>query len=182
MNAKLCRLAATVALMASLHPAWPRAPTIPAPRRLGRGAGARRQPPADGAIKGGAIVPGETGGMPDRAASRCSDLTGTLREQCLARNAMPGAGATRLPEVDAAKPPPAREAPPPQNPGSFVTEGTGGETRWEAATGTLTPARYRARSAVEHSVVVDRTLAQGRPHPEGLSLINRYSAAPRRCR
>lgn len=56
--------------------------------------------PADGAIKGGAILPGESGGIPDgrsaaggasapperavqRAAERCYELKGTLREQCL---------------------------------------------------------------------------------------------------
>jgi len=87
---------------------------------IGRGAGTDGSRPQDGAIKGGAIVPGESAGMPDRAASRCSDLTGTLREQCVARERdAAGAGSTRLPEVDAAKPPPAREAPPPQNPGQL---------------------------------------------------------------
>ena len=91
-----------------------------------------------------------------------------------------GAGATRLPEVDAAKPPPAREAPPPQNPAPIRKFRGLGKTG-KAATGTLTPARYRTRSAVEHSVVVDRTLAQ-RAAPRGLSLINRYFAARRRCR
>ena len=56
--------------------------------------------PSDGAIKGGAILPGEASGIPDgspgatppadRAMSRCYELSGTLREQCLreARNAM----------------------------------------------------------------------------------------------
>jgi hypothetical protein len=81
--------------------------------------------PSDGAIKGGAIMPGESGGVPDgapgatppadRALSRCYELSGTLREQCLrdARNA--GAGATRPSEA----PPTVRDpanAPPPQNP------------------------------------------------------------------
>ena len=81
--------------------------------------------PSDGAIKGGAILPGESGGVPDgspgaappaeRALSRCYELSGTLREQCLrdARNA--GAGATR----PSGAPPTVRDpsnAPPPQNP------------------------------------------------------------------
>jgi len=81
--------------------------------------------PSDGAIKGGAILPGESGGVPDgapgaappadRAIARCYELSGTLREQCLrdARNA--GAGATRPSEA----PPTVRDpvnAPPPQNP------------------------------------------------------------------
>jgi hypothetical protein len=52
--------------------------------------------PAEGAIKGGSIAPGESGGMPqkspDRPAAsggtssktaRCYQLEGTLREQCL---------------------------------------------------------------------------------------------------
>ena len=47
--------------------------------------------PADGAIKGGSIVPGEKAGIPDNAPavgknerlSRCDELTGLLREQCL---------------------------------------------------------------------------------------------------
>jgi hypothetical protein len=82
--------------------------------------------PADGAIKGGAIVPGERGGMPDagktpgaqseRSFSRCFDLTGTLREQCLAQEQGASTGGTRVPDADIAKPPPTREAPPPQNP------------------------------------------------------------------
>jgi hypothetical protein len=73
--------------------------------------------PADGAIKGGAILPGENSGMPsDRAKNRCYDLTGTLREQCLAQEQGASTGGTRLPDADVAKPPPTREAPPPQNP------------------------------------------------------------------
>ena len=88
----------------------------PASTATGKGTAADGTRPADGAIKGGAIVPGETGGVPtDRAASRCGDLTGTLREECLAQERNVSAGGTRLPEV-VAKPPPAREAPPPQNP------------------------------------------------------------------
>ena len=41
--------------------------------------------PSDGALKGGAILPGEAGGMPDRAKTqaRCDELLGTLREECL---------------------------------------------------------------------------------------------------
>ena len=118
MNLKRCRLAATVALMCLAAPGLAQVSTDnPASTATGKGTAADGTRPADGAIKGGAIVPGETGGVPtDRAASRCSDLTGTLREQCLARERDAGAGATRLPEIDAAKPPPARAPPPPQNP------------------------------------------------------------------
>src|SRR6267154_2486021 len=47
--------------------------------------------PAVGAIKGGSIVPGENGGLPKTAPStdpaerdkRCSELSGTLRDDCL---------------------------------------------------------------------------------------------------
>lgn len=111
------RLAATLVLLSLAAPAFAQSTDNPSSTPLGRSAGTDGSRPADGAIKGGAIVPGETGGMPtDRAASRCSDLTGTLREQCLARERDAGAGATRLPEVELAKPPTEREAPPPQNP------------------------------------------------------------------
>ena len=63
--------------------------------------------PAEGAIKGGSIAPGESGGMPQKepggsAAAggtaagsgsanhleRCYQLEGTLREQCLERQAL----------------------------------------------------------------------------------------------
>ena len=72
---------------------------------------------ADGAIKGGAIVPGERSGVPtDRATSRCADLSGSLREQCLAQERDSSGGGSALPQVDVAKPPPTREGPPPQNP------------------------------------------------------------------
>ena len=44
--------------------------------------------PADGALKGGTILPGESSGMPDGKDSakmklRCDELSGTLREDCL---------------------------------------------------------------------------------------------------
>ena len=84
---------------------------------VGRGGtdGAR---PADGAIKGGStILPGEKSGVPtDSSTNRCQDLSGTLREQCLAQERGASTGGTRSPDVDVAKPPPQREAPPPQNP------------------------------------------------------------------
>ena len=121
MIATRCRLAATLVSVSLAAAAFAQSTDNPSSTPLGRGA-ADGSRPADGAIKGGAIVPGETGGVPtDRAASRCSDLTGTLREQCLARERDAGAGATGLPELDVAKPPPAREAPPPQNPAPIRT-------------------------------------------------------------
>jgi hypothetical protein len=73
--------------------------------------------PADGAIKGGSILPGENAGMPsEKAQNRCNDLNGTLREQCLRQEQGGSSGGTRVPDADIAKPPPTREAPPPQNP------------------------------------------------------------------
>ena len=52
----------------------------------------------------------------DRQISRCADLTGTLREQCLAQDKGAAAGGTMPPDADVVKPPTTREAPPPQNP------------------------------------------------------------------
>lgn len=95
-----------------------RASTPPGTARDGSG-------PSDGAIKGGAILPGESGGVPDtapgatppadRALSRCYELSGTLREQCLRDARSAGAGGTRPSDA----PPTVRDpvhAPPPQNP------------------------------------------------------------------
>jgi len=100
-------------------------------------AGARNggSAPADGAITGGSIQPGESGGVPsgapgmgrdpntgantspaERAISRCNDLSGTLREQCLLQQQGASTGGTSAPDV--ARPPSPREAPPPQNPGT----------------------------------------------------------------
>ena len=53
--------------------------------------------PADGAIKGGSIVPGESGGMPTRKTERCYDLAGTLREDCLKQGREAAGGETKLP-------------------------------------------------------------------------------------
>jgi hypothetical protein len=60
--------------------------------------------PADGAIKGGSIAPGERAGIPDQTPAgsterlnRCDELTGLLREQCLdkERSAAGGSSAPR---------------------------------------------------------------------------------------
>ena len=67
--------------------------------------------PAEGAIQGGSLAPGESGGMPRkdpgrsagsggtaRPAQRCYDLQGTLRKQCLADEAVKkGTEAPRAP-------------------------------------------------------------------------------------
>jgi hypothetical protein len=75
--------------------------------------------PADGAIKGGAILPGERGGVPDGNArspeqrvAKCNELSGLLRDQCLRDLRDAGIGATRPPEVKTPSP----SVPPPQNP------------------------------------------------------------------
>jgi hypothetical protein len=53
--------------------------------------------PADGAIKGGSILPGEQSGVPDQAKSqaRCDELLGSLREDCLERERSAASGGTR---------------------------------------------------------------------------------------
>jgi len=61
--------------------------------------------PMDGAVKGGSIVPGEKAGVPNKDSqtgaterlSRCSELSGSLREDCLAkeRSAAGGSSAPR---------------------------------------------------------------------------------------
>jgi len=118
MNPKPYRLAAIVVFLCMASPGFAQTTTDnPASTTTGKGTAADGSRPADGAIKGGTIVPGETSGVPtDRAVSRCADLTGTLREQCLLQEKGASTGGTRAPEPDVAKPPPTREAPPPQNP------------------------------------------------------------------
>ena len=118
MKPQSCRFAATLLLLWLATPAFAQPSTDnPSSTPIGKGAAPDGARPADGAIKGGSIVPGETSGVPtDRAASRCADLTGTLREQCLAQGKDAAGGGTALPDLDAAKPPTTREAPPPQNP------------------------------------------------------------------
>ena len=71
--------------------------------------------PADGAIKGGsvkerdpAVESGKREADSDRAISRCNELSGTLREDCLRQERNAGAGGTRPSEP--------ATAPPPQNP------------------------------------------------------------------
>jgi hypothetical protein len=115
MDIKTCRVAATAVALFMALAAY--AQTSPEGTPSGKGIAADGSRPADGAIKGGSILPGETAGMPtDKAKSRCSDLSGTLREECLAQEQGASSGGTRLPDADVAKPPPTREAPPPQNP------------------------------------------------------------------
>lgn len=78
--------------------------------------------PDEGAITGGAIVPGESGGVPSeakqppvRGVRRCNELTGTLRDQCLRQEEGSSAGGS-VPDPASGKAPPPRIDPPPQNP------------------------------------------------------------------
>jgi hypothetical protein len=118
MIAQSCRLAVTVVLLGLALPGLAQSTTDnPSSTPLGKGTAPDGPRPADGAIKGGSIVPGESSGVPtDRQISRCADLTGTLREQCLAQEKGAASGGTTPPDADVVKPPTTREAPPPQNP------------------------------------------------------------------
>jgi hypothetical protein len=117
MNAQPYRLAVTVAFLCLAAPGFAQTVDNPSSTPTGKGAAVDGVRPGDGAIKGGSIAPGERSGMPtDRATSRCADLSGSLREQCLDQEKGASTGGTRITEPDVAKPPPTREAPPPQNP------------------------------------------------------------------
>ena len=58
--------------------------------------------PLDGAVKGGSIVPGESAGLPDKDSQtpaaerlkRCDELSGTLRQDCLARERSAAGGSS----------------------------------------------------------------------------------------
>jgi len=69
--------------------------------------------PADGAIKGGAIVPGERAGVPGKA--KCEELSGSLREDCLKQEREAGTGGTTESGVRETPPSPPVTTPP-QNP------------------------------------------------------------------
>jgi hypothetical protein len=72
--------------------------------------------PSDGAIKGGTILPGEQSGMPTRKVpSRCEELEGTLRADCLKEEEKAGAGAGGSAPPREIQPSPP-DVTPPQNP------------------------------------------------------------------
>ena len=77
--------------------------------------------PADGAIQGGTILPGERAGVPENAPSperrvaRCNELSGTLRDDCLRREQGASTGDSRGPDLYGPRSTPP-SAPPPQNP------------------------------------------------------------------
>ena len=70
--------------------------------------------PSGGALKGGTILPGETGGMAENTADRakleqrCKEMSGTLREDCLRQGREAAAGGsdkasdTRTPKAERA--------------------------------------------------------------------------------
>ncbi len=77
--------------------------------------------PAEGALRGGTLAPGESGGTPDSAPAksapgsaaaggsskrlaRCYELEGSLREQCLADEASKTGSGTRAPSDGAPAP------------------------------------------------------------------------------
>lgn len=75
--------------------------------------------PSDGALKGGTILPGEQSGMPTRKVpSRCEELEGSLREDCLKEEEKAGAGAggTSDPSRTRETLPSPPDIAPPQNP------------------------------------------------------------------
>ncbi len=110
----MCGFAGFAAAQAGSDSAAPRAPD-----------GSR---PSDGAITGGSIVPGESGGVPATGPSdsiserikRCNELTGTLREQCLLQEQSSSTGGVSIPGTAPSgadvKAPDPRIDPPPQNP------------------------------------------------------------------
>ena len=59
--------------------------------------------PMDGAVKGGSIVPGESAGVPNgdsqtssaERLKRCDELTGKLREDCIAKERSAVGGSTK---------------------------------------------------------------------------------------
>jgi|SRR6185503_16287867 len=116
---KPLRIAATIAALALTGGVFAQTPGADGSSR-GSSDGSR---PGDGAIKGGSIVPGESGGLPKTPSTdpaerdrRCGELSGTLRDDCLLKEQSANTGANRAPDSGGAKNAPPRDAPPPQNP------------------------------------------------------------------
>jgi hypothetical protein len=78
----------------------------PADGAIGSGSGRERDPAAEASPVPGTAAPTET--RTERAASRCNELAGPLREQCLLQEHGAGTGGTAVPQP--------RTAPPPHNP------------------------------------------------------------------
>lgn len=102
------RAAAAIAVLTVGNFSFAQAPMIGERGSIPPGSSQDGSRPADGAIKGGSILPGESGGVPDasagasapseRAISRCMELKGTLRADCLRRVEDASAGGMRFPD------------------------------------------------------------------------------------
>ena len=118
------RTIAAIALLGFAGAAPAQVPGSEGPRgSVPPGTAADGSRPSDGAITGGSILPGESGGVPGAGSGdvserlkRCNELGGTLRDDCLLKEQNSGTGATRAPDTGGARTAPPRDAPPPQNP------------------------------------------------------------------
>ena len=112
---KLFRIVLIMAMWALAGPVLPqtgeRASTPP-------GASQDGSRPAEGAIKGGSILPGERSGVPGKA--KCEELSDSLREDCLKQEREAGVGGTSTEPGARETPPPPPVATPPQNPNPVV--------------------------------------------------------------
>ena len=112
---KLFRIVLVIAFWALAGPVLPqtgeRASTPP-------GASQDGSRPADGAIKGGSILPGERSGVPGKA--KCTELSGSLREDCLKQEREAGVGGTTTEPSSRETPPSPPVTTPPQNPNPVV--------------------------------------------------------------
>jgi len=92
-----------IALFVSAVPAFAQTTGEPARGNTAPGTSQDGSRPADGAIKGGSIRPGESGGQPNIGGTapnsaermqRCEELNGKLREDCLKDEQTPASGAS----------------------------------------------------------------------------------------
>jgi len=92
-----------IALFVSTVPAFAQTTGEPARGNTPPGMSQDGSGPADGAIKGGSIRPGESAGMPntdgtapssEERLQRCEQLDGKLREDCLKDEASPATGSS----------------------------------------------------------------------------------------
>jgi len=97
------RRAVIIALFLSTVPAFAQTTGDPARGNTPPGMSQDGSRPADGAIKGGSIRPGESAGQPNTGGTapsteervqRCEQLDGKLREDCLKDEASPASGAS----------------------------------------------------------------------------------------
>ena len=92
-----------IALFVSTVPAFAQTTGEPARGNTPPGMSQDGSRPADGAIKGGSIRPGESGGLPNTGGTapsteerqlRCEQLNGQLREDCLKDERSPASGSS----------------------------------------------------------------------------------------